>query len=56
MTKPGTTYVVTVYDAVAKVRKTVLVTTDKAKADGMVAAMEQDGVRAEIEVILPKKR
>lgn len=49
------TYIVTVYDKAAGARKTLLVTKDKAEAEGMVAAMEQDGVRADLE-IAPKKR
>lgn len=54
MTNP--TYIVSVYDSIVKFRKTLLVTKDKAEAEGMVAAMEQDGVRADLEVLPPKKR
>jgi hypothetical protein len=56
MTDAGTTYIVSVYDSLAKVRKTLLVTGDKAEADAIVAAMEQDGVRAGIETIVPRRK
>jgi hypothetical protein len=56
MTDARPTYIVSVYDSVAKVRKTLLVTKDQGAADGMIAAMEQDGVRADIEILVPKKK
>lgn len=57
MTDPiGTTYIVSAYDSEAKVWRTVLPTKDKAEAESMKAAMEQDGVKAEITTFPPKKR
>jgi hypothetical protein len=44
-----TTYVVDAYDSKEKVWKTVLSTKDRAEAEAMKEAMEQDGVRARIE-------
>jgi hypothetical protein len=52
---PGTLYVVSAYDTKAKAWKTVLPTKDKAEAEAMKAAMEQDGVRARIETFPPKR-
>lgn len=51
-----TSYVVSAYDTKEKVWKTVLATKDKAEAEAMKEAIEQDGVKAEIEYFPPKKR
>jgi hypothetical protein len=56
MSTPITTYVVDAYDSKEKVWKTVLSTKDGAEAEAMKEAMEQDGVRARLEVLKPKKR
>ncbi|QKD16814.1 hypothetical protein [Mesorhizobium sp. NZP2077] len=52
----GATYVVKAFDDKAKVWKTVMSTKDKDQADAAKAAIEQDGVRAEIETIGRQKR
>lgn len=55
MTKPS--YIVSAYDTLEKVWKTVLATGDKAEAEAMKAAMESDNVKARIETFSkPKKR
>lgn len=53
------TYVVSAFELLdtGKRRwKTLLVTRDKVKADALKAAIEADDVKAEIEVILPRKK
>ncbi|WP_181166238.1 MULTISPECIES: hypothetical protein [unclassified Mesorhizobium] len=52
---PGTLYIVSAYDSIEKVWKTVLPTRDKAEAEAMKEAMEQDGVKASIETFPPKR-
>jgi hypothetical protein len=56
MSKPMTTYVVDAYDSKEKVWKTVLSTKDRAEAEAMKEAMEQDGVRARLSEFRAKKR
>lgn len=51
-----TTYIVKAFDTIAKTWKTVLATKDKAAAEAMKEAMEQDGVKVEIETFPPEKR
>lgn len=51
-----TTYVVEAYDSKAKVWRTVLSTGDRAEAEAMKVAMEQDGVRARVSEFRAKKR
>jgi len=48
-------YIVKAFDTKHKVWKTVLSTKDEAKAEAMKEAMVQDGVKAEIETIPPKR-
>jgi hypothetical protein len=52
--KPATTYIVSVYDKPHW--RAVLTTKDKVEAEAMEQAMAQDGVKAQIEEITPKKR
>jgi spore coat polysaccharide biosynthesis protein SpsF (cytidylyltransferase family) len=56
MSTPMTTYVVDAYDSKEKVWKTVLSTKDRAEAEAMKEAMEQDGVRARLSEFRAKKR
>jgi hypothetical protein len=52
--KPGTSYIVSVFGKPH--RRTVLTPKNKAEADAMEQAMAQDGVKAQIEEITPRKR
>ncbi|WP_181175713.1 hypothetical protein [Mesorhizobium sp. B2-3-4] len=51
----GTTYTVSAYDSIEKVWKTVLATSDKAEAEAMKEAMEQDGVKSRVETFAQKR-
>jgi hypothetical protein len=58
MSAPKTIYHVEVLDVIdgKKTWRTLLNTSDETEAKALVAAMEQDGVRAQIEIIPPKQR
>jgi hypothetical protein len=59
MSEPGTTYVVSaneMLDTGKRRWKTLLVTKDEAAAESLKAAIEADGVQAEIETIRPPAR
>lgn len=57
MKEPKTIYRVEVLNVIdgRKTWRTLLNTSDEAEAKALVAAMEQDGVKAQIEIIPPKR-
>lgn len=58
MKESKTIYRVEVLDVIdgRKTWRTLLNTSDEAEAKALVAAMEQDGVKAQIEVVQPRRR
>ena len=48
MADPKTTYVVSIFDTVAKVWRNLLTTTDKAKAEGLLKRIARRSSKAQV--------